>query len=132
MGAQFSGILLEEEYYELIRNNTVGNKHVKFISAVAQIPLKARAFIELGERKAKGQDVKDDEIKKHRNDVLVLSGALTAGEKLALAGLPRKHLEVYLTEVEKLLGDQGIKDICKFYNLGSPTEVLQALREYYF
>jgi hypothetical protein len=131
-GSQFSGILLEDEYYELIKANTTDGEHAKYITAVAQIPLKARAFNELRERKEKHIDVSDDDIKKHRNDILVLSGALTVGGKFKLVGLPLNHLEIYLQEVSKLENDQGILEVCKKKNLSKLSEIMRAIKDYYF
>lgn len=128
---QFSGILLEDEYYDLIKNNSKDGEHCKYIGAEAQIPLKARAFIEIRERKAKGIDVNERDIKKHRNDILQLSQALTTGQNLALTGLPLTHLNTYLYEVSKLQNDDDLKKYCEENNLGSVAEIIEAVKAYY-
>ena len=79
-GAQFSGILLEDEYYNLIKENSIEGEYCKFITAVAQIPLKARAFNELRERRDQGIQIDENDIKKHRNDILLFSSALSKPE----------------------------------------------------
>lgn len=128
---QFSGILLEDEYYDLIKHRSKDGEHCKYIGAEAQIPLKARAFIEIRERKEKGIEVNERDIKKHRNDILQLSQALTIGENLTLTGLPLNHLSTYLEEVLKIQNDEEIKKYCEDNNLGTVKEIIEAIKNYY-
>lgn len=128
---QFSGILLEDEYYDLIKNHSKAGDHCNYIGAEAQIPLKSRAFIELRERKAQGIDVNERDIKKHRNDILQLSQALTIGQTLKLSGLPLAHLNSYLDEVSKLQNDEDLKKYCEQNNLGTLVEIILAIKQFY-
>ena len=130
-GSQFSGILLEDEYYDLIKNNAEDGEHCKYITAIAQIPLKARAFNELRDRAAKGVPVDERDIRKHRNDILLFSAALPAVGSLKLSGLPQQHLADYIGIVSQLNDDAGIKDFCRQNNLGEFVEVLGAVKSYY-
>ncbi len=131
VGDRFSGILLEDEYYDLIQSNALDGEHCKYISAVAQIPLKARAFNELRERKAHGFSVDDSDIRKHRNDILLLSQALPVGGSLKISGLPLLHLKSYLNEISSTLTDVGLVDYCKNKKLGSASEIITALTDFY-
>lgn len=128
---QFSGILLEDEYYDLIKNHSKDGEHCKYIGAEAQIPLKARAFIEIRERKEKGFDVNERDIKKHRNDILQLSQALTIGENLTITGLPLIHLNNYLEEISKMQNDEDMKKYCEENSLGSIAEIIVAIKNFY-
>lgn len=130
-GDQFSGILLEDEYYDLIQGNAVDGAHCKYINAVAQIPLKARAFNELRERKEQGGPVDDSDIRKHRNDILLLSQALPIGGRLKILGLPLAHLKIYLEELTRVQTDIGIVEYCKNRKLGSVGEIISTLNEFY-
>lgn len=74
--ASLSAILLDDAYYEFI---LAGRKEVDGLPWVGEdrlIPLKASAWLDLGERQAKGEHVDTKNIRKHANDV----GA-TAAEK---------------------------------------------------
>lgn len=128
---QFSGILLEDEYYDLIKNNSLAGEQCQFIGAEAQIPLKARAFNELRERKEKGLNIEEKDIKKHRNDILQLSQALPIGKNLKISGLPLTHLNAYVDDISKLQSDAEIIKYCQEKNLGTITEVIQAVKEFY-
>lgn len=128
---QFSGILLEDEYYDLIKNNLTKGEHCNFISALAQIPLKARAFNELRERKTQGEAIDDKDIKKHRNDILLLTQAIPEGAKLKLSGLVLIHLYEYLSELQKISKEVGVVDFCKNKKLGSPDSLITLLKSVY-
>ncbi|WP_374001162.1 hypothetical protein [Bdellovibrio bacteriovorus] len=132
MGDQFSGILLEDDYYDLIQANAIDGDHCNFISAVAQIPLKARAFNELRERREGGHKVDGDDIRKHRNDILLLSQALPAGESLKISGLPLVHLRTYLDEMSGLVKDAGVLGFCRSQKIGSVEEALRIIEGFYF
>ena len=75
---KLSAILLDDEYFGLIKNNCI-KSHLGYsiISPLATICLKARAFRELSERKERGdKSVDSTSIKKHKNDILRLTQIL--------------------------------------------------------
>jgi hypothetical protein len=81
-GADLSAILLEDDYFELIKTTIQRIKGLPIASPEAVIALKSRAFNDLKDRKAAGDlTVSNDEIKKHRNDILRLSQALSQQAK---------------------------------------------------
>ena len=58
--ASLSAILLDDAYYDLIRQQHNEEKNLPFANPSALIPLKARAYLDLIERAAKGEKVKSD------------------------------------------------------------------------
>jgi hypothetical protein len=71
-----SAILLDDAYYEFI---LAGRREVDGLPWVGEdrlIPLKASAWLDLGERQAKGEPIDTKNIRKHANDVLRLSQLL--------------------------------------------------------
>lgn len=75
--ASLSAILLDEDYYAWIQK---GQQLLRGVSVVVPkhiIPLKARAWLDLGARKANGEAIDSKKIKKHRNDVFRLFPVLT-------------------------------------------------------
>lgn len=68
-----SAILLHESYYRYLLNHCRESRGIMAADAAALIPLKARAWLDLTERKKTGEEVKKDDIKKHRNDVFRLA-----------------------------------------------------------
>jgi hypothetical protein len=71
-----SAILLDEAYYSLIRNHSLTQGGLPFANATALIPLKARAWSDLTQRKAAGENIDSKNIAKHRSDVFRLAATL--------------------------------------------------------
>ncbi len=71
-----SAILLNETYYNFLLNHCRESRGVMAADATVLIPLKARAWLDLTTRKAKGETIKEVDIKKHRNDVFRLAATL--------------------------------------------------------
>ena len=71
-----SAILMDTDYFSLIKTCIAQDGGVPLLTIDALIPLKARAFIDLSERRGNGEKVDQKDIKKHRNDVLRLSTIL--------------------------------------------------------
>lgn len=75
--SSLSAILLDDPYYYFLLEGRQRNDVLTFIGADRLIPLKAHAWLNLSARKEAGEQVDSRNIKKHRNDVLNLSGQLT-------------------------------------------------------
>ncbi|WP_447892088.1 hypothetical protein [Pseudomonas marginalis] len=75
--SSLSAILLDDPYYHFLLAGRQRNDVLTFIGADRLIPLKAHAWLNLSARKEAGEQVDSKNIKKHRNDVLNLSGQLT-------------------------------------------------------
>jgi hypothetical protein len=106
--SQLSAILLDEEYFELIKSNAVKTeKGFSVINPYVNICLKARAFRELQER---GEE--KNKISKHKKDVLRLVQAL-GGKQLPLSGKPKEDFlkvveaitEMPEKEIKQVIGD---------------------------
>lgn len=122
---RLSAILLEEEYFQLIKSNRklIGKHSVATETAV--IPLKARAYNDIKDR---GEN--DSEAKKHRNDIMKLALNLEEGKRSALTGLPRKHMERYLADLSGLsVGD--FKNVMKGYAAKNVSEVIEIIRSFF-
>jgi len=80
-----SALLLNEDYYRLIRTHKEVRNGLPCATATALIPMKAQAWLNLTRRKAEGAAIDARDIAKHRNDVFRLAGTLPgeAGPKLS-------------------------------------------------
>lgn len=94
--ASLSAILLDDAYYAFIVDGHRNTERLPWIGAEQLIPLKARAWIDLSERKAKGENVDAKDIRKHANDVLRLSQLLTPDSRIALAPQISQDLNRFL------------------------------------
>ena len=90
-----SAILLDDAYYNALQNYRIVKEEISLLNEDMLIPFKAKAFLNLTQRKSDGEDVRSEDIKKHRNDVF------------RLAQLLRPDHHVNLTE-------PIMYDLCKF------------------
>jgi len=76
--SSLSAIVMDEEYYDLVTSlkTTANSLSLPIAPAGALIPLKARAWLELSQRKERGEPVDSRDIRKHRNDIFLLINTL--------------------------------------------------------
>ena len=91
-----SAILLEEDFYELVLATRYDVDGVQMVGADGLIPLKARAYLDLEARRARGGKVDMADIRKHRNDVFRLALTLPATPGPELADEILKSLRAFL------------------------------------
>ncbi len=126
---RLSAILLDDEYFDLIKANAIqSSSGYRIINHMGNICMKARAFKELTERKAAGERGDKKEIDKHRNDILKLALHLTTQDNFPLGGRPEVDLKFALTEIRQL-PEQQVKSIMKDYPDTNVTELLQAIKK---
>jgi hypothetical protein len=92
-----SVILMEDEYYHFVVAARQVVDGVPIIPAYGLIPLKARAWLDLTERRAQGDaSIRTEDIRKHRNDVFRLAVALEPVDRFSLPGPIGKDLSRFL------------------------------------
>ena len=76
--ASLSAILLDDAYYRLVLEHPLDGSDPSSVSPIALIPLKAKAWLDLSQRKANGDEKVDSrDIDKHRTDVFRLAATLS-------------------------------------------------------
>ena len=126
--SSLSAILLDDDYYELVRSGTVVVDGVNVLDAAYLIPFKAKAWLDLTQKKAAGQSVDSKNIRKHKNDVFRLSALLTQQSNVVVTESVLADLRAFLAAMQeetvdlKQLGvirDKAtiIADIMRIYNL---------------
>ncbi len=81
--SSLSAILLNEPYYDFIRQHVSMVGDLPVIGPEILIPLKARAWIDLSGRRASGERIDSKAIRKHRNDIFRLYPLLPGNLSLA-------------------------------------------------
>jgi len=122
-----SAILLNEAYYEALKENKYTIDGITIIDEKILIPFKARAFIDLSERRKRGEKVKGDDIKKHRNDVFRLAQLLPTDALLEVSEPIKKDLVSFLDLIEA----EGTLDPKTFNVPLTRDEALTLLRSVY-
>ncbi len=80
--SSLSAILLDDDYYSLMLSNRMIQDGVSLLTPAALIVLKAKAWMDLSERRGRGEHVDSRDVKKHRNDVLRLSTMLSPDARI--------------------------------------------------
>ncbi len=78
--SSLSAILLDEDYYRLILDGRNVVRDLPVVQPHVLILLKAKAWLDLIDRKNQGENVNSSDIKKHRNDVFRLAHILPVDE----------------------------------------------------
>lgn len=99
--SSLSAIILNEEYYNLLKTGQVVLNGIPVLKEVCLIPFKAKAWLDLTARKARGEQVDSKNIKKHKNDVFRLAQLITAETRQNLTEEIAADMGQFLTEMEK-------------------------------
>ncbi len=112
--SSLSAILLNEAYYELLKSGRKIIDGIPILQEVCLIPYKAKAWLDLSERKASGYSVDSKNIKKHKNDIFRLAQLITTDTRQILSAEIKEDMKLFLTAMEtedvdmKSLGIRGI------------------------
>lgn len=116
--SSLSAILLDDEYYQFALTNTQLINGLHIANEYALICLKVRAFLNNSKRKAEGQEVKSEEIAKHKNDVIRLIATLLPNNVVLIPDTIKQELKEYISiirlenpDVKLLLKAQGAANI---------------------
>lgn len=86
---------------------------IPVLSPACLIPFKAKAWLDLKERKSNGEQIDSKNIKKHKNDVFRLGQLITANTRQVLNEEIAEDMKKFLSEIEdeavdlKSLGIKG-------------------------
>lgn len=94
--SSLSAIMLDDDYYGFVRAGALMIDGLPLLGASHLIPLKARAWIDLTDRRARGERVQSDDIKKHRADVVRLYQLLAPTERVVLPARIAEDLRAFL------------------------------------
>lgn len=124
--SSLSAILLDEDYYQLLRSGTVIVDGVTVLGAAYLIPFKAKAWLDLTARKANGENVDSKNIRKHKNDVFRLSALLTPGKTIPVNQTVCDDLQAFFTAMQ----DEDV-DTKQLKLARTKTEVLNSIEAHY-
>lgn len=108
-----SAILLNEDYYNFIREKKIIIEGISIADLDCLIPLKIRAWLDLKDKKKEDPSIRSREVNKHRNDVLRLEPALAQKSIGKVPEIIREDLKKFDEEIrseEDILIKLGIKD----------------------
>ena len=94
--ASLSAILLDDDYYNLVVSLRREREGLSLLAPLGLIPLKARAYLDLARRKAKGESIDAVKIRKHRSDIFRLLLIVNPAERVSLASTVQSDLEAFM------------------------------------
>ena len=103
--SSLSAILLDDDYYQCIQNGKVVIDDVPVLGAEFILAFKAKAWLDLSQRKTAGEQVNSKIIKKHRNDVFRLAALLAPTQKVDVGASIKQDMNNFLTAMK---AEEGI------------------------
>ena len=95
-----SAILLDDDYYEFIHSGKKEMDGLSILDAEHLILLKARACIDLEDRKKNGVVTDERDIRKHRNDIIRLYQLLSPNQQVQLPQSIKKDFQIFLERLK--------------------------------
>ncbi len=80
--SSLSAILLDDDYYKFLKQGKLVVDGITVLGPEYLIPFKAKAWLDLTERKRKGEHVDSKNIKKHKNDVFRLTELISSNQRI--------------------------------------------------
>ena len=99
--SSLSAILLNDDYYNFMIDGRKDIHGLSVLDAAYLIPFKMYAWLDLTEKKLKGEKVDSRNIKKHKNDVFRLLEIVPMGTKINLQNLVYEKTKEFLIKIEK-------------------------------
>lgn len=98
--SSLSAILMDDQYYDFTLQHSANVDGVHIAKLEALICLKAKAYLEMVERKEKDGTGDAKDIRKHKNDVYRLATMLAVPDPIALPTNLQEHLSAFLKATE--------------------------------
>jgi len=99
--SSLSAILLNDDFYEFMLNGREVINGICVLGAVHLIPFKMFAWLDLVERKAKGEHVNDRDLKKHKYDVFRLAEIIPTDVLIPVRGLVAESIDRFTERIQE-------------------------------
>ena len=97
--SSLSAILLDDGYYNFIHDSKIDIDGIPTVPPEIIVPLKARAWLDLTERRDAGEKVDGNDIKKHKNDVFRLFQVIEPDKRIALPEVIKADMQRFMEAV---------------------------------
>ena len=127
--SSLSAILLDDEFYNFTLSNSQMINGLHVANDIALICLKARAFLNNLELKQKKVAIQENNIVKHKNDIIRLTATLTPGTTIQTPSIMKNDLIKYIGIVKSEKPD--VNQILKGIGTGEVTldEIIKTLED---
>ena len=97
--SSLSAILMDDAYYQLVQTGRRLIDGLPCLAPESLIPLKAKAFLDLAQKKRAGKKIDSADVRKHKNDVFRLWVLLTQESRIALPASVRTDLTEFIAQM---------------------------------
>ena len=101
--SSLSAILMNDNYYHFTLDHSIVEDGVRLADTESMIVLKARAFVDLSERKAGGEKIDSDNINKHKKDIFRLATMLDVAKPVTLPSDLQSDMSTFCQMVSQSL-----------------------------
>jgi len=121
--SSLSAILLDDEYYDFLISGRDVVDGLPVLKAAYLVPFKMKAWLDLTDRRNKGQSIDSRDIRKHRNDVFRIVPLLNVAEKIKVAAAIKTDIDAFL--------DKMPDETINLKNLGIQSRTLNSIIDLY-
>ncbi len=112
--SSLSAILLDEAYYTFLLNGKKEIEGLPILGPLHLMAFKAKAWLDLTERKNRGEAVDQNNIRKHKNDIFRLYPIVDPGDSHNISNAIQSDMEKFLTAMKSEsidLKQMGIREL---------------------
>lgn len=125
--SSLSAILLDDAYYDFLKSGKLVIDGITVIGAEYLIPFKAKAWLDLTERKNNGEQIDSKNIRKHKNDVFRLTELLDSRLNVDTPETIKADMSLFI----KLMDNESV-DLKQIGIAGrSKSDILDELKKLY-
>ena len=106
--SSLSAILLNDEYYQVLLAGRAVIQDLCVVRPEYLILFKAKAYLDLSERKENGENVDSRDIKKHKNDILRILAEFVLEEVEDLPEIVMRDVEMFIKGLEAEAFDENL------------------------
>ena len=99
--SSLSAILLNEDFYNFMLQGRRTIRGASVLGAEHLIPFKMYAWLDLKDRKTRGEHVNERDLKKHKHDVFRLLQIAEQEKKIETSGLVNESIQRFLNEIKE-------------------------------
>ncbi|MBR6446186.1 MAG: hypothetical protein IKS94_07170 [Prevotella sp.] len=127
--SSLSAILMDDDYYHFTIEHSTVFEGIHLANIEALICLKAKAYLDLKNRRDKGEEIDRDKIEKHKKDVIRLAALIPGESKFELPEVLKKDVVDFCEAVASNLPNQ---DFMKSIGLPSMKsyDIVESLKRY--
>jgi hypothetical protein len=121
--SSLSALILDENYYQFIRNNSILQDGIYIATMECLVILKIRAYNDLKLKKEEGNAfIKSNDIKKHKNDVFKIAQNFNDKQRVKVNNTMKKDIQLFRKNLEN--DEINLADI---HVIGDKEEILDLI-----